>query len=137
MAAAPELFAAQNERNVGQTKGAKELQQRLKLSLEAASMLAGSMSEPAIAGALAGSAAGNKVSIKQETPIWSSTNSKSSLENAFSHCEKHSKEIPELANSKQYVEAAHSFAANPPAGAVFKSRGADTLIYDKNTNTFW
>jgi pyocin large subunit-like protein len=41
-----------------------------------------------------------------------------------------------LANSKQYVEAARSLATNPPAGALVKSRGADTLIYDKVTNTF-
>ncbi|KQU77029.1 hypothetical protein ASE08_04775 [Rhizobacter sp. Root16D2] len=44
--------------------------------------------------------------------------------------------FPELANSKQYVEAAHSLAAHPPARALTKARGAETLMYDQATNTF-
>lgn len=69
-------------------------------------------------------------------PIWSSTKKLSSVESALGHWNKHKAEFPELANSKQYVEAAHSLAANPPAGALIKARGAETLIYDQATNTF-
>jgi pyocin large subunit-like protein len=36
----------------------------------------------------------------------------------------------------QYAEAARSLASNPPVGALIKSRGADTLIYNQATNTF-
>jgi RHS repeat-associated protein len=68
--------------------------------------------------------------------IWSSTKKLSSVENALGHWNKHKAEFPELANSKQYVEAAHSLAANPPGGALTKPRGAETLIYDQATNTF-
>lgn len=68
--------------------------------------------------------------------IWSATHSKSAVENAFDHWSKHKSEFPELANSKQYVDAARSIAAKPPVEALTKSRGADTLIYDKATNTF-
>ncbi|MGE0332564.1 MAG: hypothetical protein AB7P37_17945 [Ramlibacter sp.] len=77
---------------------------------------------------------GGKGSLKG--PIWSSTNKLSSVENAFGHWSKHRAEFPELANSKQYVEAAHDLAKNPPASALIKQRGAETLIYDQKTNTF-
>ncbi len=69
-------------------------------------------------------------------PIWSSTKKLSSIENALGHWNKHKAEFPELANSKEYVDAANSMATNPSAGALAKTRGADTLIYDPATNTF-
>jgi len=69
-------------------------------------------------------------------PIWSSTKKLTPVENALGHWNKHKAEFPELANSKQYVEAAQSLAAHPPAGVLTKSRGAETLIYDGATNTF-
>jgi filamentous hemagglutinin len=69
-------------------------------------------------------------------PIWSSTKKLSSVENALGHWNKHKAEFPELANSKQYVEAARSLVTNPPAGALTKARGAETLVYDRATNTF-
>jgi hypothetical protein len=70
-------------------------------------------------------------------PIWSPTGSKSSVENALSHWNKHKGEFPELQNAKQYVEQAKEFLTNPPQGSLTKinSRG-DTLRYDPNTNTF-
>jgi len=73
---------------------------------------------------------------KAAVPLWSSTQRKSAVQNALGHWNKHKAEFPELTNSKQYVEAAHSLAANPPATALIKKRGADTLIYDTSTNTF-
>jgi RHS repeat-associated protein len=79
---------------------------------------------------------GSGIAAKEGGAIWSATKSKSAVENAFGHWSKHKGEFPELANSKQYVEAARSLAAKPPADALIKSRGADTLIYDKATNTF-
>ncbi|WP_159445361.1 RHS repeat-associated core domain-containing protein [Rhizobacter sp. OV335] len=69
-------------------------------------------------------------------PVWSSTKKLSSVENALGHWNKHKSEFPELNNSKQYVEAARSLAAKPPATALTKGRGAETLIYDRATNTF-
>ena len=68
--------------------------------------------------------------------IWSSSKSLTSVENAFGHWQKHSAEFPELANAKQYVEAAQAMATNPPSGALTKMRGTDTLIYDPSTNIF-
>lgn len=70
-------------------------------------------------------------------PIWSTTKSKSAVENAFGHWSKHKSEFPELQNAKQYAERAKDFLTNPPKGALTKtnSRG-DTLRYDPGTNTF-
>lgn len=58
------------------------------------------------------------------------------MENAFGHWQKHKSEFPELANSKQYVEAAKSLVTTPPASALTKARGAENLVYDQATNTF-
>ena len=70
-------------------------------------------------------------------PLWSSTKSKSAVENAFGHWSKHKGEFPELQNAKQYAEKAKDFLTNPPKGSLTKvnSRG-DTLRYDPGTNTF-
>jgi hypothetical protein len=68
--------------------------------------------------------------------LWTSTKSKSSVENAFSHWEKHKSEFPEFLNSKQYVEGAKNFLNNPPTGALTKTQGGNTLIYETATNTF-
>lgn len=77
-----------------------------------------------------------RASKAEDVAVWSATKSRSAVENAFEHWQKHAAEFPEFANSKQYVEAAQSFATNPPASALIKTRGADTLIYDRGTNTF-
>lgn len=70
-------------------------------------------------------------------PLWSSTKSKSAVENAFGHWSKHKGEFPELQNAKQYAERVKDFLKNPPKGTLTKtnSRG-DTLRYDPSTNTF-
>ena len=70
------------------------------------------------------------------TPIWSATKSKSAVENALGHWNKHKAEFPELANARQYAKTAGSLVTSPPAGALTKARGAETLIYDQATNTF-
>ncbi|MEW6120403.1 MAG: RHS repeat-associated core domain-containing protein [Pseudomonadota bacterium] len=69
--------------------------------------------------------------------LWSTTKSKSAVENAFGHWSKHKSEFPELQNAKQYAERAKDFLTNPPKGTLTKtnSRG-DTLRYDPGTNTF-
>jgi hypothetical protein len=69
-------------------------------------------------------------------PLWSATKSKSAAENAFGHWTKHRSEFPEFDNAKQYAEAAKSMAASPPADALVKKRGTDSLIYHPATNTF-
>jgi filamentous hemagglutinin len=81
-------------------------------------------------------AVGFSVAAKGAAPIWSATKSKSAVENAFGHWQKHAAEFPELANAKQYAETARSLVTNPPAGALTRARGAETLIYDQATNTF-
>lgn len=68
--------------------------------------------------------------------IWSSTSKLSSIENALGHWNKHKADFPELVNSTQYVEAAHTAVTHPPSGAFTKARGRDTLFYDPTTNTF-
>ena len=70
-------------------------------------------------------------------PIWSSTKSKSGVENAYGHFTKHGSEFPEFQNAKQYVEGAHRFINQPPAGTLTKTRpNGDVLFYDPATNTF-
>jgi filamentous hemagglutinin len=68
--------------------------------------------------------------------IWSSTKSLTSVENAFTHWQKHSSGFPELANATQYVEAAQAMVTNPPEGALIKVRSTDTLIDDPASNIF-
>ncbi len=72
-----------------------------------------------------------------KSPLWSSTKSKSAVENAFGHFKKHKSEFPEFQNAKQYVEGTKKFLNSPPKGTLTKtnSRG-DTLRYDPNSNTF-
>ena len=93
--------------------------------------------DTAIAGAaIIGSAKAARAATKKAA-LWSSAKSKSAVENAFGHWNKHKGEFPELQNAKQYAERANDFLANPPKGAFNKtnSRG-DTLRYDPSTNTF-
>jgi len=69
--------------------------------------------------------------------IWSSTKSKSAVENAFGHFKKHGKEFPQYKNAKQYVEGAHDFINNPPSGTLSKTRASgDKIFYNEKTNTF-
>jgi hypothetical protein len=71
------------------------------------------------------------------SPIWTSTTTRSSVENAYWHWTKHRAEFPELYNAKQYAEDAKGFLVNPPPGAAAQIRAnSDRLVYDAQTNTF-
>lgn len=73
----------------------------------------------------------------KQTPIWSSTPSRTSIENAYRHWTKHASEFPEFHNAKQYVEAARNFVTNPPAGTLTKVRpNGEKVFYNPATNTF-
>jgi RHS repeat-associated protein len=70
-------------------------------------------------------------------PIWSSTQNKTAVQNAFDHWVKHRAEFPEFTNAKQYVEGAHKFIKNPPPGTLTKTRSnGEKLFYNPATNTF-
>ncbi|MNQ96984.1 hypothetical protein D3C85_1126080 [compost metagenome] len=68
--------------------------------------------------------------------FWSSTKSKTPVENAYGHWDKHKSEFPEFQNSKQYVEGAKNFLNNPPPGSLIKTRpiNGDIVIYDPASN---
>ncbi|WP_316233728.1 RHS repeat-associated core domain-containing protein [Bradyrhizobium sp. SZCCHNPS2010] len=69
--------------------------------------------------------------------LWTSTKSKSAVENAFGHWQKHRAEFPELQNAKDYVEATKNFFAKPPPGTMTKTRpSGDKVFYDPESNTF-
>jgi filamentous hemagglutinin len=73
----------------------------------------------------------------KDIQIWSETKKKDPVSNAYDHWVKHKSEFPEYQNSKQYVEAAHSFVSNPPSGTLTKVRSnGETVYYNPSTNTF-
>ncbi|WP_343553478.1 hemagglutinin repeat-containing protein [Pantoea sp.] len=73
----------------------------------------------------------------KDTQIWTETKKKEPVSNAYGHWDKHKQEFPELQNSKQYVEATHSFVNNPPQGTLSKVRAnGETVLYNPQTNTF-
>ena len=72
-----------------------------------------------------------------KTPLWTSTKSKTAVENAFGHWQKQGAEFPEFQNAKQYVEGTKSFFNNPPAGTLTKARpNGDSFFYNPANNTF-
>ncbi|MBB3644211.1 filamentous hemagglutinin [Rhizobium sp. BK619] len=69
--------------------------------------------------------------------FWSSTGSKTAVENAYGHWDKHLSEFPEYQNSLQYVQGARDFVANPPTETLTITRSnGDTVLYNPTTNTF-
>jgi filamentous hemagglutinin len=71
------------------------------------------------------------------TSVWSSTGSKTAVENAYGHWTKHKIEFPEYQNSVQYVKGAQDFVSNPPLGTLAITRtNGDTVLYNPATNTF-
>ncbi|WP_343463657.1 VENN motif pre-toxin domain-containing protein [Pantoea sp.] len=73
----------------------------------------------------------------KDIQIWSETKKKDPVSNAYGHWDKHKSEFPEYQNSKQYVEAAHSFVSNPPPGTLTKVRSnGERVYYNPSTNTF-
>ena len=74
---------------------------------------------------------------RPEDKIWSETNKKSPVTNAYDHWDKHKHEFPEFQNSKQYVDATHNFVRNPPTGTLTKVRkNGDTVFYNPQSNIF-
>jgi filamentous hemagglutinin len=75
--------------------------------------------------------------VAARTPLWTSTKSKTAVENAFSHWQRHGAEFPEFQNAKQYVEGAKDFFRNPPSGTLTKVRpNGDKLFYNPANNSF-
>nr|WP_313700245.1 hypothetical protein [Pantoea sp.] len=73
----------------------------------------------------------------KDVQIWTETKKKEPVSNAYGHWDKHKQEFPEFQNSKQYVEATHSFVNNPPPGTLSKVRSnGETVFYNSKTNTF-
>lgn len=69
-------------------------------------------------------------------PLWSSAGG-SAAANANSHWQKHGSEFPEYHSAQEYIDGAHKFVSNPPAGTLRKSRGnGDRLFFDPKTGTF-
>ncbi|WP_080430314.1 filamentous hemagglutinin N-terminal domain-containing protein [Burkholderia ubonensis] len=68
--------------------------------------------------------------------FWTSTKSKTPVENAYGHWDKHMSEFPEYQNSVQYVHGTKEFLSNPPAGTLTITRSnGDTVLYNPSTNT--
>ena len=74
---------------------------------------------------------------QKDDQIWTETNKKDPVENAYSHWDKHKLEFPEFQNAKQYVDATHNFVNNPPAGTlVITRKNGDTVFYNPSSNIF-
>lgn len=60
----------------------------------------------------------------------------SSAKSSYQHWLKHGDDFEELQNAKQYVESAHNFANNPPAGTLYRTlENGREAFYDPSTNT--
>lgn len=69
--------------------------------------------------------------------IWSANGTRSSVENALHHWNKHGREFTELQNSKQYVEKAWIFLKSTSKDIFSKTRPNGKLLrYNQNTNVF-
>ncbi|WP_137392516.1 hypothetical protein [Rhodoligotrophos defluvii] len=102
---------------------------------------------PIVAGAVATVgrsvlAAGTRFLIRlgvMRAPMWSASPSSglSASQNAAAHFAKHGKQFPQFSTLDDYVEGAHAFFKNPPAGTLTKVRtGGDRLFYHPGSNTF-
>ncbi|MEZ5306391.1 MAG: hypothetical protein R2684_04515 [Pyrinomonadaceae bacterium] len=68
--------------------------------------------------------------------LWTSTKSKSAVENAFGHYKKHIGEIPEFKNAKQYVEGTQKFLNSPPKGTLTKTRSNGDTPFIRSENQY-
>jgi filamentous hemagglutinin len=60
-----------------------------------------------------------------------------SVKNAYEHYRKHRSEFPQYKNAIEYVEGAHDFMRNPPAGTLVKSRAnGEKVFYHQQSETF-
>lgn len=70
-------------------------------------------------------------------PLWSSTNSKTPVQNAYSHWVKHKNEFPEFNSAIDYYVGARKFFDSPPPGTLQKIRqNGDTILYNPTTGVF-
>jgi len=75
--------------------------------------------------------------LKDSKNIWSSTNTKTSVENALDHWNTHKNEFKELDNAKQYVDKARNFFEEKSDDILEYSRKNGELIkYNKITKEF-
>jgi len=75
--------------------------------------------------------------IREARTIWSPTDKKTPLENAFGHWRKHAAEFPEYEQAGQYFDGAKSFFRDPPAGTLTKVRSnGEKIFYFPERNVF-
>ncbi|MGN9841530.1 RHS repeat-associated core domain-containing protein [Nonomuraea sp. H19] len=71
------------------------------------------------------------------TSIWSSTSSRTSVENAYGHWRSHGREFPHLNNAKEYVEEATGFLTGGHPGTLTRHRpNGDVVRYNPQTDQF-
>jgi hypothetical protein len=68
--------------------------------------------------------------------IWSSTNKRTSVQNAFKHWKDHRSEFPELCNAKQYVERSRSLFLHSEKTLTKVRNNGEILHYQPISNTF-
>ncbi|MGL5487350.1 MAG: DUF637 domain-containing protein [Shewanella sp.] len=101
---------------VGDVKGFVEVQDTLDYALAAIAVIPGGdlLKGPLKAAKEALKAGDVETANKLLEPIWSVTKSKTSVQNAYGHWQKHGAEFPEFQNAKQYVEGVRNFVKNSP-----------------------
>jgi pyocin large subunit-like protein len=68
--------------------------------------------------------------------IWTKTSSMSAEQNAAAHFKKHGRQFP-FASERDYIQAAHDFLSNPPAGTLsVVQKDGDTVLYNPDLNYF-
>ena len=83
------------------------------------------------------SGGGQNVADGGNQSTWTSTGTKTGIENAVSHWNKHEDEFPKYENAEQYFDGALDVVNNPPEGTLTKTAAnGDNLIYDPISNTF-
>ena len=71
------------------------------------------------------------------SPLWSSTGSKSSAQNALNHFSDHGADFPHLNNSLKYVAEAQKFLRSPGQGVQSLTRSnGDVVRFDQASNAF-
>jgi LysM repeat protein len=72
----------------------------------------------------------------KNSKLWSSSKYKTASENAYRHYKSHGKDFG-VSNAVEYVDRAHQFRKNPPAGVLSKTKeNGNIIMYDQGTNTF-
>ncbi|MFD0467955.1 RHS repeat-associated core domain-containing protein [Nonomuraea thailandensis] len=70
-------------------------------------------------------------------PIWSATNNRTPVQNAYRHWRSHGGEFPHLNNAKEYVEEATDFLRGNQPGTLTRQRpNGDIVRYNPQTDQF-